>query len=124
MGRHMPWTMAAIVAAGLSLIGVPLSVGFVSKWYLVVAALEQDMWPIAVLVLLGSLLAIAYVWRLVEVAYYQQADNAHVDVQEAPISLLIPIWTLVAANVYFGIDTRLTVGVSEMATRALFGAGP
>lgn len=124
MGRRMPWTMAAIVAAGLSLIGVPLSVGFVSKWYLVLAALEQGMWPVAVLVLLGSLLAIVYVWRVVEVAYFRSAENTHGEVQEAPLSLLIPIWTLVAANVYFGIDTRLTIGVSEMATRALFGAGP
>lgn len=124
MGRQMPWTMAAIVAAGLSLIGVPLSVGFVSKWYLVLAALEQGMWPVAVLVLLGSLLTIVYVWRVVEVAYFRSAENTHGEVQEAPVSLLIPVWVLVAANVYFGIDTRLTIGVSEMATRALFGAGP
>ncbi len=124
MGRHMPWTMAAIVAAGLSLIGVPLTVGFVSKWYLVVAVLELDLWPIAVLVLLGSLLAIIYVWRLVEVAYFRDADDALAEVQEAPIALLLPVWTLVAANIYFGLDTRLTVGVSTMATQSLFGAVP
>src|SRR5690606_32882428 len=71
LGKTMPWTMAAVVGGGLSLIGVPLMVGFVSKWYLVLAALEKGWWPIAVFVLLGSLLAIVYIWRLVEAAYFQ-----------------------------------------------------
>ncbi|MFQ5545191.1 MAG: monovalent cation/H+ antiporter subunit D family protein, partial [Acidiferrobacterales bacterium] len=41
LGRRMPWTFAAIVAGGLSIIGIPLTVGFISKWYLVLAALED-----------------------------------------------------------------------------------
>ncbi|KZY98240.1 cation:proton antiporter, partial [Oleiphilus sp. HI0073] len=41
LGRAMPWTMAAFTIAGLSIIGVPLTVGFISKWYLVTGALEQ-----------------------------------------------------------------------------------
>ena len=40
LGRSMPLTMAAFVVGGLSLIGVPVTAGFVSKWYLVSAALE------------------------------------------------------------------------------------
>ena len=53
VARKMPWTFAAFVLAGLSLIGVPLTVGFISKWYLVTAALENDGWLLAVLVLAG-----------------------------------------------------------------------
>ena len=45
LGRRMPVTMAAFVLAGLSLIGVPLTVGFISKWYLILAALEADGGP-------------------------------------------------------------------------------
>lgn len=41
LGRAMPFTMAAFVLAGFSLIGIPLTVGFVSKWYLIVAAIEK-----------------------------------------------------------------------------------
>ena len=41
LGRRMPWTLAAIVIGGLSLIGVPGTVGFISKWYLILAALEK-----------------------------------------------------------------------------------
>ena len=122
IGRQMPWTMAAIVIGGLSLIGVPLTVGFISKWYLVLAALERGWWPIAVLILFGSLIAIVYVWRVVEIAYFQPAKNRDSEIKEAPLGLLLPIWLLVAANVYFGIDTRLTLGVSEIVTVTLFGA--
>lgn len=121
LGRQMPLTMAAIVVGGLSLIGVPLTVGFVSKWYLVLAAIENGWWPVAVLVLLGSLLAIVYVWRIVEVAYFQQPDPEAGPVREAPLMFLIPVWVLVLANIYFGIDTSLSVGVAQAAAQSLFG---
>ena len=75
LGKRMPLTAAAFVAGGLSLIGVPLTAGFISKWYLVLAALERGMWPVAVLVLGGSLIAVAYVWRVVEAAYFREPEG-------------------------------------------------
>jgi multicomponent Na+:H+ antiporter subunit D len=121
LGRQMPLTMAAIVIGGLSLIGVPLTVGFVSKWYLLTALIEQGWWPVAVLILLGSMLAVIYVWRVVEVAYFKEPLETSTPVKEAPMTFLIPIWTLVIANIYFGIDTRLSVQVAEAAAKSLFG---
>jgi len=122
LGRKMPWTMAGIVAGGLSLIGIPPTVGFISKWYLVLSTLEQDLWPVALLVLLGSMLAAIYVWKLVEAAYFGKPDK-YKYYQEAPISMLAPLWILVAANIYFGIHTELTVGLATQATSALIGGG-
>jgi len=119
LGRQMPLTMAAVVVGGLSLIGVPLTVGFVSKWYLLMALVESDLWPIGILVLVGSLLAVVYVWRIVEIAYFRPA-LAGEPVKEAPLSFLVPIWLLVLANIYFGIDTRLSVSVAEAAAQSLF----
>jgi multicomponent Na+:H+ antiporter subunit D len=123
LGRRMPFTMAAIVIGGLSLIGVPLTVGFVSKWYLILAALENGWWPVAVLILLGSLLAVVYVWRIVEVAYFKPPLATGVATKEAPLLFLVPIWMLVLANIYFGIDTRLSVQVAQSAAQSLFGVG-
>lgn len=123
LGKTMPWTMAAVVAGGLSLIGVPLTVGFVSKWYLVLAALEQGWWPIAVMVLVGSLLAVVYIWKLVEAAYFQ-APKEGASGAEAPLSLLIPTWLLIGASVYFGIDTDLTVSVAQIAAQSLLEVRP
>jgi multicomponent Na+:H+ antiporter subunit D len=124
LGRQMPITMAAIVVGGLSLIGVPLTVGFVSKWYLVLAVIENGWWPVAALILLGSLLAIVYVWRIVEAAYFKPALAGTETIKEAPVSFLIPIWTLILANLYFGIDTRLSVQVAQAAAQSLFGVSP
>jgi multicomponent Na+:H+ antiporter subunit D len=122
LGRSMPWTMAAFVIGGLSLIGVPLTVGFISKWYLVLAAVEQGRWIVAGVVLLGSLLAVIYIWRVVEVAYFEEASGDE-PVREAPLSLLIPTWALVLANLYFGIDATLTSGIASGAARLLMGTG-
>ena len=123
LGRPMPFTMAAFVIGGLSLIGVPLTVGFISKWYLVQAALEQGMWPIAAVVLAGSLLAVMYIWKVVEVAYFTESPDGP-GVREAPLSMLVPTWALVLANLYFGIDATLTAGTATRAAEMLLGVGP
>ncbi len=123
LGRRMPVTMAAFVLAGLSLIGVPLTVGFISKWYLILAALEAGWWPIALLALLSSLLAVVYVWRVVEVAYFQKADDDS-KIKEAPLMMQISMWGLTGATLYFGIQTDLTVNVAQRAAGLLIGVTP
>lgn len=124
IGRTMPWSVSAIIIAGISLIGVPLTVGFISKWYLVAAALEQDRWLIALVVLLGSLIALIYIWRMVETMYFQPAAKSDTTMREAPLSLLLPTWVLVIANVYFGIHTDLTLTVAGRAAEALLKGAP
>ncbi|MFY9974962.1 MAG: proton-conducting transporter membrane subunit, partial [Chromatiaceae bacterium] len=118
-----PWTMAAIVIGGLSLIGVPPTVGFTSKWYLVLALIERGWWPLAVIVLIGSVLALVYVWRLVEVAYLLRPAADAPAPREAPLSMLAPIWLLVGANIYFGVDTHLSVGSAQRVAALLMGGG-
>jgi multicomponent Na+:H+ antiporter subunit D len=121
LGRRMPWTFAALVIGGLSLIGIPATVGFISKWYLVLAALESHLWWVALLVLIGSLLALVSMWRAVEAAFFQPPPRGAAQRQEAPVSLLVPTWILIGANIYFGIDTDLTVGVARRAAEWLLG---
>ena len=124
LGRSMPWTFGAIVIGGLSLIGMPGTAGFISKWYLVVAALEQQAWISVAVILSGSLLAVVYVGKLIEALYFKPVSDAGKAVSEAPILLLLPTWALVLANVYFGLDTDLTVGVAEKAAAVLWGMQP
>ncbi|MCG8613809.1 MAG: monovalent cation/H+ antiporter subunit D family protein [Pseudomonadales bacterium] len=123
LARKMPWTMAAFTLAGLSLIGVPLTVGFISKWYLVSAALEQNNWLVAALVLGGSLLAIVYIGRVIEAAYFKPLPERYEQVSEVPMGMLIPMWALVVANVYFGIDTQFTLHAASEAAQWLFESG-
>ena len=124
LGQRMPWTMAAFVAGGLSLIGVPLTVGFISKWFLILGALERGWWPVALAVLVTSIMAVVYIWRVVEAAYFSPVPDGRETPTEAPLGLLVPTWALIAANIYFGIDASLTTGVAGQAARALLGGGP
>ena len=121
LGQRMPWTMAAFLVGALSLIGIPLTAGFVSKWYLILAAVERGWWPLVVGVIAGSLLAIIYVWRVVEMAYLRPPPEK-LSVTEAPLSLLLPTWLLAGANVYFGIDTQFSVGMARQAAALLTGS--
>ncbi|MEQ8664563.1 MAG: monovalent cation/H+ antiporter subunit D family protein [Rhodospirillales bacterium] len=122
IGKRMPLTAAAFVLGGLSLIGVPGTVGFISKWYLIDAALTEGLWIVAALILISSLLAVIYIWRVVEVMYFAPAD-APVDRQEAPASMVLPMWLLVGAAVYFGIDATTTLDIAGSAAQALVEVG-
>ena len=124
LGRAMPYTMAAFLVAGLSLVGVPLTVGFVSKWYLILGAMEKDWWLVAGLILLSSLLAVIYLWKVIEAAYFKNRAEGAPPIREVPITMLAPMWVLVAANIYFGTNTELTVGTAMSAARALIQGTP
>jgi multicomponent Na+:H+ antiporter subunit D len=123
LGRRMPLTMGAFVLAGMSLIGVPGTAGFVSKWYLVIGALERDWWWMALVIVGGSLLSVVYIWRIVEVAYFRPVPEGAPS-GEAPPLMLVPTWGLVAASIYFGIDTRYSAGMARLAAESLLGLVP
>ena len=121
LAKKMPWTMAAFVAGGLSLVGLPLTAGFISKWYLVNAVLADGYWPLAVLILASSLLALIYIWRVVEAAYFNAPGaNLH-KVREAPVSMLIPAWLLIGANIYVGVNASLITDIAYQGAGILLG---
>ncbi len=121
LAKQMPWTMAAFVAGGLSLVGLPLTAGFISKWYLVSALLADGYWPLAVLILVSSLLALIYIWRVVEAAYFQLPAASMHKVREAPASMLIPVWLLIGANLYVGVNASLVIDIAQQGADVLIG---
>lgn len=122
MGRKMPVTSAAFVIGGLSLIGVPGTAGFISKWVLMESAFERGWWWMAILIVASSLLAVVYVWKIVELLYLRQPAEGLV-VKDPPFSMLLPMWILAAACIWFGISTDITIGSAEVAAEGLLG-GP
>jgi formate hydrogenlyase subunit 3/multisubunit Na+/H+ antiporter MnhD subunit len=54
LGGRLPWSSAAFLLGGLSLAGLPLTVGFAGQWALVQALGSQD-WLQSVIVLVGAL---------------------------------------------------------------------
>ena len=123
LGRSMPWTMGALILGGLSLIGVPGTVGFISKWHLILGTLEAGYWPIAILIVVSSLLAVIYIWKIVEVAYLENDVDQEQVSKEVPISMLAPLWVLVILNFYFGIDADLTTWVARNVAETFLGVG-
>jgi len=107
--RRMPFTMGALVVAGLSVIGIPPLCGFFSKWYLLLGAIDGGQWLFAVVLLASSLLTAILFFRVIDNAYFDHlhardgdlhqasaaADGEETGIDEAPLSMLIP--TLVAA---------------------------
>lgn len=122
LGQRMPITSAAFVVAGLSLIGVPGTAGFVSKWVLMQAAFELGWWWMALLIVASSLLAVIYVWRVVEFLYMQPEVKPHHN-GEAPMPMLVPMWAMTFACIWFGLNTDLTVDVARVAAESLLAEG-
>jgi multicomponent Na+:H+ antiporter subunit D len=115
IGRQMPLTMSAFAIAGLGLIGVPGTAGFVSKWYLILGSFDQDRWWLAFLIVASSLISIVYIGRVVEAAWFREPGGAVAVAKEAPAEMLAPMWIMVIATIYFGIDTELTAGIAGTA---------
>ncbi|MFT7593395.1 MAG: multicomponent Na+:H+ antiporter subunit D [Paracoccaceae bacterium] len=118
LGRRLPWTSAAVVIGGLSLIGVPGTAGFVSKWVLVQAALDKGWWPVAMLIVASSLLAVIYVWRVIEVLYMKPALTDR-EIRSVPLMMLVPIWIAALSCIWFGLNTDMTLNAATAAARGL-----
>lgn len=114
LGKKMPFTMAAFTIAALSMTGVPLTVGFVSKWYLAVASIEVGMWWLVPVILLSSLLTAIYFWRIIDAVWLKPAlgeeshEHGHDNHQkskanDAPASMLIPTCTVAMLCLVLGI---------------------
>ncbi len=73
VARAMPITMAAFALGAVSMVGIPPSAGFFSKWYMVQAGVDQGQWAVVVVVLFSSLLTAVYLFKVLERAYLRPA---------------------------------------------------
>ncbi|MHC1636279.1 MAG: monovalent cation/H+ antiporter subunit D family protein, partial [Candidatus Methanospirareceae archaeon] len=103
LAKRMPFTSVAFVIAALSMIGIPPSVGFVTKLYLIAAALEAHQFVFMVVILLNSLLEIIYFWRVVELMYFKGGEEVEVMSDGIPLSMLFPTLILSALCIIIGI---------------------
>ena len=109
---------------GLGLIGLPGTVGFISKWVLVSAAIERGWWWLAFPILAGSLTSAAYIWRIVETLW---AKPPTLDL-EAPTPQLafvewFPLLALTAIALWFGLNAGFVVDLATVAAEGLADAG-
>ncbi len=99
--ERLPVTFFAFGLAGMTLMGLPPSSGFLAKWQIIDAALAQGHWVIAVVALAGGLLAAVYVFRVLRQAFLQAPvpDTA----TAVPRTLEWTAFALAAASVLLGL---------------------
>jgi multicomponent Na+:H+ antiporter subunit D len=118
--KQIPMTIAAILFGGLALIGLPLTAGFISKLYLLRAIIEKGAWVVAAFTVLSSILALIYVWRIVEVAYLNDRPKGAPVLTETTAQW-IGAWLLVIATIYFGVQSEIVVDAAFAAADMFIG---
>jgi multicomponent Na+:H+ antiporter subunit D len=115
---RMPLTMVGFTVGGLSMIGLPPTCGFVSKWYLIRGGIESGQWHYVAALLFASLINVVLFFRIFELAYFQLDEDqdghgAHTSParEEAPLSMLFPLLTVAASLLVVGIFNERIVGL-------------
>lgn len=100
VGRRMPWTMGAFAVGALSMIGVPPTAGFISKWYILQGAFDSGQMLAVGIIIASALLNAGYFLPIVHAAFFKKApDNpGHDDHGEAPYPIVIALTVTAAAT--------------------------
>ena len=105
LAKRMPYTMAAFTIGSLSMIGVPLFAGFVSKWNIAMGAIEAQQLIFVGVLLISTVLNASYFFPIVYKAYFEPApamkEGEHIT--EAPTAMVVPIMITAAGTIAFGI---------------------
>jgi multicomponent Na+:H+ antiporter subunit D len=117
LARRMPWTMAAFALSSLSIIGIPLTSGFVSKWYLALGAVDRQNILVLSVLLASSLLGAAYLGQILYKAYFEAEETPeHAEVREVPW-MVAPLAITAAASLLLGLYPGLVLGLAGRIMR-------
>ena len=115
LAKRMPWTMAAFALASLSVVGIPLTSGFVSKWYLALGTVDEGRFILLGVLLLSSLLNAVYLGSIVYKAYFEEETSTSGEIREVPW-MVAPLAISAAISLLLGL---YPVPVLELAGRVL-----
>lgn len=123
-GRRMPWTVGSFIFLSLSMLGLPGTVGFLGKWYIALAAVERGSWWLAVIIIVTSLLALLYMGRFIESAYFSSRSDEKIKSQadSIPWNMGLSLVVLTGLCFWLGIDTAILTDKARAAALLLLGA--
>jgi multicomponent Na+:H+ antiporter subunit D len=116
IGRKLPWTMGAFFVASLSMIGIPPTAGFVSKWYLALGSVEAGETVFLIVLLVSSVLNAAYFLPVTYVAFFGVAPERPAAVREIPL-VAIPLVATAILSVSMGIFPGYFLALAEGVVR-------
>lgn len=104
LGPRMPWTMAGFTIAAVSMVGLPPTIGFLSKWFLITGALDADAPVVAIVIAAASVLTLVYLLRVVEAIWFgEPRDEATAEATEPGRGVVAPVVGLAAATILLGL---------------------
>jgi formate hydrogenlyase subunit 3/multisubunit Na+/H+ antiporter MnhD subunit len=109
IGRKMPFTLLVCAIGGLSLVGVPPTSGFSSKWLIYHALMQSGQPLLALLSLVGSVLTLAYVAKFLHASFLGQPGSDIEHVHEAPFVMCVAMGILALGCVLTGIFPGLAL---------------
>lgn len=117
LARHMPWTMTAFGLSSLSVVGIPLTSGFVSKWYLALGAVDRHSLVFLAVILISSLLSAAYLGEVLYKSYFETESEprTHGKVREVPW-MVAPLALSAAASLLLGLYPQLVLNLAGRIT--------
>jgi len=100
IGRSMPWTMLAFTIGSLSMIGVPPTMGFLSKWFILQGALGIQSWFAVSIIIISTLLNAAYFLPIVYSAFFRDAKiKSDQHYREAPFPIVFTVFSTACITV-------------------------
>jgi len=100
IGRMMPWTMLAFAIGSLSMIGVPPTVGFLSKWFILQGALDIQSWFAVSIIVISTLLNAAYFLPVIYIAFFRDSEiKQNQRYREAPFPIVFTVFTTACITV-------------------------
>lgn len=121
--RKMPKTVITIVIGALSMIGIPPTAGFFSKWYLALGACQSGQYIYVAVLVVSSLLNAIYFFRLIEKIFMEKemtAENLHPELKhELPWNLMIPVALCGIGIVLLGLMNTQLVSILEIAIQGV-----
>jgi len=119
--RRMPVTMAAFTVGAFSMIGIPPTCGFFSKWYLILGGVEAGQWGYVGALLFSSLVNAVLFFRIIEIAFFPGDsgpghEHEKIVIAEAPMMMLNPLVVTAIALIAVGLwSGPLVRGIIQVA---------
>lgn len=111
LGRKMPLVMASLTVAALSMIGIPPTGGFFSKWYLILGSIEAQNWVFVAVIAASSLLTAVYFFRIIEKVFTAPSGTVKAveQAKEPGMRILVPILILAVGVIVLGLINAFIV---------------
>lgn len=105
LATRAPVLAGIFVALSVTMIGVPPTIGFMGKWYIAVGAIEEGLWPIAALVVVSTLLTLAYLVPFITRMYFYPFEAGRPDRPDVTIGMVLAVGLAAAVGIGLGVAT-------------------